>query len=115
MNTFKNIRLQGYFKSKELDEVSVYYIYDSVSKDEIYRHAINCPHAEGRLFANYYFSRNSNIPSFELENSKNLIEAKNILNEYSYNIRYAFVKDTLGIIKFVDCFEEPNNDICSPK
>ena len=71
-------------------------------------------YTEGSTTAVYYFSYNSNIPSHSLDLVKNLSEANKLINDYSYNIKYAFIRDKSGEIKFVDCSESPNNKLCNP-
>ena len=109
-----NIQQKGYYVNEKNDRVSAYYIYDFVSKEEVKRHAMQSNSKEGNSIANYYFSRNGNIPSHELKLSKSLVEANNIINRYSYNVRYGFTKDSLGNIKFADCLETPQDDLCTP-
>ena len=69
---------------------------------------------KGSMIQNYYYSRNGNIPSYELKNSQSLTEANNIINEYSYGIKFGFIRDKIGKVRFVDCSEAPDDDLCTP-
>ena len=110
----KDILRQGNYINKSGDRLNTYYVYDFVSKEQIESHAMRSNYSEGRTTANYYFSYNGNIPSHELKLAKSFFEADEIINNHSYNIKFAFVRNPLGDIKFIDCSKSPNDDLCIP-
>ena len=104
----------GGFISASKDRVSAFYLYDFVSMEDVEEHASSLDHSIGRLTASYYFSHNSNIPSQSLRLSKDLQEAKSVIGQYSFNIKYAFLRDKNGYERLVDCMEIPDDDLCDP-
>ena len=110
----KGIINGGDYKNDNMDRLNTYYLYDFVSIEKIKKHAMESAYTVGSTTANYYFSYNSNIPSHSLDLVKNLSEANKLINDYSYNIKYAFIRDKSGEINFVDCSESPNDKLCNP-
>ena len=43
-----------------------------------------------------------------------LSEANKLIDDYSYNKKYAFIRNKLGEIKFADCSKSPNDKLCNP-
>jgi len=104
----------GAFISASKDRVSAFYLYDFISMEDVEVHASSLDHSIGRLTASFYFSHNSNIPSQDLRLSKDLQEAKSVIGQYSYNIKYAFLRDKNGFERLVNCMEIPDDDLCDP-
>ena len=110
----KGIINGGYYKNDNMDRLNTYYLYDFVSIEKVKKHAMESAYTKGSTTANYYFSYNSNIPSHSLELVKSLSEANKLIDDYSYNIKYAFIRNKSGEMRFVDCSESPNDNLCSP-
>ena len=110
----KGIINGGHYKNDNLDRLNTYYLYDFISKGKVEKHAMESTYTDGSTTANYYFSYNSNIPSHSLELVKSLSEANKLIDDYSYNIKYAFIRNKSGEMRFVDCSESPNDNLCSP-
>jgi len=110
----KGIINGGYYKNDNMDRLNTYYLYDFVSIEKVKKHAMKSAYTMGSTTANYYFSYNSNIPSHSLELVKSLSEANKLIDDYSYNKKYAFIRNKSGEIKFVDCSESPNDKLCNP-
>ena len=110
----KGIINGGHYKNDNLDRLNTYYLYDFISKGKVEKHAMESAYTKGSTTANYYFSYNSNIPSHSLELVKSLSEANKLIDDYSYNIKYAFIRNKSGEMKFVDCSESPNDKLCNP-
>ena len=110
----KGIYEQGYYINEKKDRLNTYYIYDFVVKEKIKMHAMESEHTMGSITANYYFSYNSNIPNQDLVNAENLIDANKLIDNYSYGIKYAFIRNHVGEINFVDCSESPYDELCTP-
>ena len=110
----KGIYEQGYYINEKNDRINTYYIYDFVVKEKIKMHAMKSEHTMGSITANYYFSYNSNIPNQDLVFAENLYDANKLIDDYSYGIKYAFTKNHIGEIKFVDCSESPYDQLCTP-
>jgi len=104
----------GGFISDDQDRVSAFYLYDYVSSEDVEFHASSLDHSQGQMTAIYYFSHNSNIPTQALRMSKDLHEAKSIMGQYSFNIKYAFLRDSNGNERFVGCLDGPKDDLCDP-
>lgn len=104
----------GGFISDDQDRVSAFYLYDYISREDVESHASSLDHTQGQLTAIYYFSHNSNIPTQALRMSKDLQEAKSIMGQYSFNIKYAFLIDSIGNERFVGCMDRPEDDLCDP-
>ena len=97
-----------------MDRLNTYYLYDFISKEKVKNHAMESVYTKGRTPANYYFSYNSKIPSHSLELAKSLSEANKLIDDYSYNIKYAFIRNNSGEMRFVDCSESPDDKLCNP-
>ena len=98
----KGIINGGYYYDN-MDRLNTYYLYDFVSIEKVKKHAMESAYTIGSTTANYYFSYNSNIPSHSLELANSLSEANQLIDDYSYNIKYAFFRNKSGEMKFVDC------------
>ena len=109
-----NIIQQGCFISDENDRINTYYVYDFISQENIKYHASQSKYSLGRTTVNFYFSHNGNIPSQEIKFAKTLSEAYEIINDYSYYIKYVYEKNSSGEIKLVDCSQIPKDDLCTP-
>ena len=88
--------------------------YDFVPEETIKMHAMKSEHTIGSRTANYYFSYNANIPNQALVLAESLSEANKLIDDYSYGIKYAFIRNQAGEIKFVDCSESPDDELCTP-
>jgi len=110
----KGIINGGYYKNDNMDRINTYHLYDFISIEKVKEHAMESAYTKGSTTANYYFSYNSNIPSHSLQFVKSLSEANKLIAVYSTNIKYAFIKNKLGEMKFVDCSKSPNEELCNP-
>ena len=110
----KGIINGGYYKNDKMDRLNTYYLYDFISIEKVKKHAMESAYTKGSTTANYYFSYNSNIPSHSLKLVKSLSEANKLINVYSSNIKYAFIRNKLGETKFVDCSKSPDEKLCNP-
>ena len=97
----KGIINGGYYKNDNMDRLNTYYLYDFVSIEKVKKHAMESAYTMGSTTANYYFSYNSNIPSHSLELVKSLSEANKLIDDYFYNIKYAYIRNKSGEMKFV--------------
>ena len=105
---------QGFYISEKNDRINTFYIYDFVSDETIKKHAMNSVYSIGSITENYYFSYNANIPSQDLVSAESLSEAKKLINDYSYGIKYAFNRSNSGDIIFVNCAISPQHHLCTP-
>ena len=110
----KGIISGGYYKNSNMDRLNTYYLYDFISKEKVKNHAMESVYTKGGTTANYYFSYNSKIPSHSLELAKSLSEANKLNDDYSYNIKYAFIRNNSGVMRLVDCSESPDDKLCNP-
>ena len=110
----KGIINGGYYKNDNMDRINTYHLYDFISTEKVKMHAMESAYTKGSTTANYYFSYNSNIPSHSLQLVKSLSEANKLIAVYSSNIKYVFIKNKLGEMKFVDCSKSPNEELCNP-
>ena len=110
----KGIINGGYYKNSNMDRLNTYYLYDFISKEKVKNHAMESVYTKGGTTANYYFSYNSKIPSHFLELAKSLSEAYKLIDDYSYNIKYVFIRNNSGEMRFVDCSESPDDKLCNP-
>ena len=97
-----------------MEKLNTYYLYDYISKEKVKKHAMESAYINGSRTANYYFSYNSKIPSHSLALAKTLSEANKIIDDYSYNIKYVFIRNKSGEMRFVDCSELPVDKLCNP-
>ena len=89
----KGIYEQGYYINEKNNRINTYYVYDFVSKEKIKMHAMKSEHTIGSSTANYYFSYNANIPNQALVLAESLSEANKLIDDYSYGIKYAFIRN----------------------
>ena len=89
----KGIINGGYYKNDNMDRLNTYYLYDFISIEKVKKHAMESVYTKGSTTSNYYFSYNSNIPSHSLALAKSLSEANKLIDDYSYNIKYAFFRN----------------------
>tara|TARA_B110000444_G_C18813162_1_gene583714 strand:+ start:1291 stop:1677 length:387 start_codon:yes stop_codon:yes gene_type:complete len=108
----QGIKNGGSYKSDRFDRLNAFYLYDYISKSDVLKHANSSDHNDGSLTFNYYFSYNANIPSHDLLSSKTIEGALGLIKTYSHSIKYGYLKNKSGVITFVNCSEEPENDIC---
>ena len=107
-----NIKQEGYYKDKSKDRIYTFSIQSTVSKDEVKKHAIQRMNTAGKMTACYYFYDDERIPRHGLTMANNIFQANYVINKYSENIKYAYIKNYQGKIKFVDCEKNPNDDLC---
>ena len=110
----KGIISGGCYKNSNMDRLNTYYLYDFISKEKVKNHAMESVYTKGGTTANYYFSYNSKIPSHSLELAESLSEANKLIDDYSYNIKYVFIRNNSGEMRFVDCSESPDDKLCNP-
>ncbi len=103
----------GSYISEKEGQIHAFYLYDFITKEEVNKHALLLTQNTNESATIYYFSHNSNIPSQTLRLSKNIKDAKRLIREYAFNIKYAFENDSEDKIKFVDCMVSPNDELCS--
>ena len=113
-NMKKGIYEQGNYINEKNDIINTFYIYDFVPEETIKMHAMKSEHTIGSRTANYYFSYNANIPNQALVLAESLSEANKLIDDYSYGIKYAFIRNQAGEIKFVNCSESPDDELCTP-
>jgi len=113
-NSSKGISDQGHFISENNDRINTFFVYDFVSEETIKSHSIQRKHQMGSSTSNYYFSYNATIPNQSLLVAESLSEANKIIDAYSYGIKFAFVKNENGEIHFVNCSDNPNDNLCKP-
>ena len=94
----KGIYEQGNYINEKNDKINTFYIYDFVPEETIKMHAMKSEHTIGSRTANYYFSYNANIPNQALVLAESLSEANKLIDDYSYGIKYAFIKNQAGEI-----------------
>lgn len=104
----------GSYLGKDNYNINAYYLYDFVTMDKVREHAMVSSQSNERVTINYYFSHNSNIPTQELEFSKDIGQAKEIIGKYSINIKYAFFRDSNNNVNLVDCTKSFGKGICNP-
>ena len=104
----------GYYINDKMDRLNTYHLYDFISIEKVQKHAIESAYTKGSTTLNYYFPYNSNIPGHSLKLVKSLSEANELIAIYSSNIKYAFIREKSGEIKFVDCSKSPNEELCHP-
>ena len=104
---------QAIYVGEKKNIINTIYIYDFVDSSVIREHSLGSLHYPDSETYNYYFSHNSNIPNQELMNAKSFLEAKKTIREYSFSIKYASKKEADGRVRFVNCFEVPNDTICN--
>ncbi len=110
----KGIIKGGSYIGKDNYNINAYYLYDFVTMDKVREHAIFSSENDEGIVINYYFSHNSNIPTQSLEFSTNINNVKELIGRYSVSIKYAFLKDSNGNVKLIDCMDSYGKDICNP-
>ena len=93
-------------------QIHTFYLYDFVSEQEIYEHALKLGQLPDSQVLIYYFSHNSNIPSQSISLSKDLKDATIVIKKYAFNIKYAFECNREGRIRFIDCMVSPGDELC---
>ena len=105
----------GSYASGNGHSLNTFYIYDFVSMEDVGKHALASIEPDSKMTANYYFTHNANIPSHSLQFSANIQEAKDLIGQYSINIKYAFISDQIGTTRLVNCVDESNDILCDPR
>ena len=112
-NSFSGIIPQTQFTNQEFDRVNTYYIYDYVSKDQLYKYSSKQVHKFGRKSIHYFFSHNANIPTDKLKYSDSTIDIRKILKKYKHSLKFVFVKRSSEKMEIIDCLDDPSNLLCN--
>ena len=108
-----DIASEGYFKSELNDRIATYSIKNTTEEDAVKRHAVQTMHTNGRMTCVYYFYEDSKIPRSGLSSANGILEANRIIDAFSSGIKYAYIKNHQGKMKFVDCEKNPDDDLCN--
>ena len=110
----KGIIKGGSYIGQDNYNINAYYLYDFVTVDKVREHAILSSESDELIVINYYFSHNSNIPTQSLKFATDINNVKEIIGKYAFSIKYAFLKDSNGNVKLIDCMDSYGKDICNP-
>ena len=112
-NSFSGIIPQTQFTNQEFDRVNTYYIYDYVSKDQLFEYSSKQVHKVGRKSIHYYFSHNANIPINKLKYSDSIRDIRKNLKKYRHSLKFVFVKRSSEKMEIIDCLDDPSNLLCN--
>ena len=112
-NSFSGIIPQTQFINQEFERVNTYYIYDYVSKYQLFEYSSKQVHRSGRKSIHYYFSHNANIPIEKLKYSDSILDIHKNLKKYRHSLKFVFVKDSSEKMEIIDCFDDPSNYLCN--
>ena len=112
-NSFSGIIPQTKFINQEFDRVNTYYIYDYVSKDQLFDYSSKQVHKFGRKSVHYYFSHNANIPIDKLKYSDSIVDIRKNLKKYKHSLKFVFVKQPSEKMEIIDCLNDPSNLFCN--
>ena len=111
-NEFSGIIPQYKFHNKESDRIHTFYIFDFITKEQLFKYSRRQKHSDGSRSFHYYFSHNANIPSSKLNYSKSIGQCHKILEKYRHSLKFVYFKNSSGKEKIVDCVNEPSNLLC---
>ncbi len=106
------INQEGYFKDNNNNRIKTFSYKKNLSEDDIKTHAYKQMNTAGSITSAYYFLESSPIPRSGLSSAKNIFVANEVINLFSKNIKYAYIRNNNGISTFVNCTKEPKNDLC---
>jgi len=111
------IRTVGYFRANN-GEVIKTKAFSHAAEADIRADAMAEPHRAYRMMAVYYFSEGKGIPGQVVSSASNIDDVNDLLYE-GQGVpawRYAFMWYTnKGTPDFIDCHQEPGNDLCRHK
>jgi hypothetical protein len=104
----------GYFEDSKKNRIYTISIKQGISRDEVYEYAERLSFTEGRMMAAYFYPENTAIPVDAVKQAKTLYQANDVLYDSpgTGSWRYAFIRSYQGPKAFVDCREDPQNDLC---
>ena len=103
---------EGYFKDSNKNRIFTFSFESDVSIDEIKKHAKSQMNTSGSLTACYYYLKGSTFPRSGISTASNLYVANTLIEMYAERIKFAYLKNQVGSYTFVDCTEDPTNDLC---
>tara|TARA_Y100001963_G_scaffold90230_1_gene124457 strand:+ start:151 stop:516 length:366 start_codon:yes stop_codon:yes gene_type:complete len=106
------ISQEGYFKSDMRDRIFTFSILPTTTETQILAHAKKQMNTSGKLTGCYYFPQNARIPRDGITLAKSLYHANEVINDFASGIDYAFLRRGDGNYWFVNCIENPNDDLC---
>ena len=106
------IEQEGYFKDDNRNRIFTFSFESDVSIDEIKKHAKKQMNTSGRLTACYYYSIGSLIPRDGITLANNIYQANTAIEMFADEIKFAYLLSQSGTYTFVDCTEDPTNDLC---
>ena len=112
-NSFSGIIPQTQFTNQEFDRVNTYYIYDYVSKDQLFEYSSKQVHKFGRKSIHYFFSHNANIPIDKLKYADSIRDIHKNLKKYRHSLKFVFVKQSSEKMEIIDCLDDPSNLLCN--
>lgn len=109
----KNINQEGYFK-KNKNRITTHSFKKGTSKQEIIEYASKLMNTPNRLTVAYFYTEGSQIPRDGITLAKSEFEANYVLYDMEglSKWRYSYMRFINGSIKFIDCQEIPNNELC---
>ena len=111
-NESSGIIHQYKFHDKKSDRIHTFYIFDFITKEQLFKNSRKQKHSDGSRSFHYYFSHNANIPSSKLNYSKSIGQCHKILEKYRHSLKFVYFKNSSGKEKIVDCVSEPSNLLC---
>ena len=113
----ENFTEVGYLKDNAKNRILTISYKLGTSEDEIRAHAEGLMYTSGQMMAAYFYPEESIIPADGVTLAGSVSEANDVLYETPglSKWRYAYMRYFDGTSEFVDCEQDPDNDLCRKK
>tara|TARA_R100001443_G_scaffold117430_1_gene142560 strand:+ start:5273 stop:5746 length:474 start_codon:yes stop_codon:yes gene_type:complete len=106
------IEQEAYFKAPNKYRIYTFSFESNVTEEQIRKHASRQSHTSGKLTSCYYFPVGASIPRDGISSAVNLFKANEVINNFADGIDYVYLKGQNGVVTFVNCIENPTDDLC---
>lgn len=105
-------RMLGYFKSEVKDRIRTYKCPIGTEETEVRNYAVQLVHTPGQFTAAYFYSEGARVPADGVTFGRSVFRVNRLLYDTPglSNWRFAFMRDRLGNITFVDCRIPPSRE-----
>jgi hypothetical protein len=104
----------GYFKDGSKNRIYTIKYSSNALPHHVRAHAEKLMYTDGQMMAAYYYKEGSTIPADGVTLAASMIKASDVIYEAPglSKWQFAFMKSFNGVVVFVDCIKDQNNDLC---